>query len=92
MDVHRARRKQTFFPHIHPLERFDDGKFISRYRIDKQTVIQMARDFGQSGFCRTRGDTRGAGLTVEERVRVNHFIRYSLFMVVILIHVVKLNF
>ena len=68
MDRHRARRKRTFFKHINPLERFDDDKFIRRYRIDKQSVREMAQNFGQSGFCSTRGDTRGAGLTVEERV------------------------
>ena len=33
-----------------------------------QSVREMAQNFGQSGFYSTRGDTQGAGLTIEERV------------------------
>ena len=66
--MERARKRKTFYPRITPVNRFDEGKFIKRYRLDKETVTNMARRYEDSGYCSTAGDTRGGGISAVDRV------------------------
>lgn len=62
------RRRKTFFPHIDPIVRFSDHKFMERYRLPKEVVYGLARDYVNLGFCSTSLGTRGGGLSGTERV------------------------
>lgn len=66
----RPRRPKTFFPHIDPMERFSDKKFVERYRLPKDVVRALATDYEVLGFCSTSLDARGGGLSGIERVSV----------------------
>lgn len=49
------------------MTRYDDTKFIARYRLSKEIVSELAAEFEASGLCSTK-TPRGGGLSVEERV------------------------
>lgn len=80
----RQRRAKRFYPRINPLIRFEtEGKFRRRYRLDKETVRELAEDFGASDFA-PQGLRSGGGMSHEERVCINaknkKFILNLLFM------------
>lgn len=66
--MERPRRPKTFFPHIDPMARFSDQKFVERYRLPKDVVRTLAMDYENLGFCSTSLSTRGGGLSGIERV------------------------
>lgn len=61
------RRTKVYYPRVNPMSRYDDKKFIARYRVSKEVVRKLAREFRASGLCSTYS-RRGGGLSVEERV------------------------
>lgn len=62
------RRTREFYERVNPLVRFErEEKFRRRYRLTKNTVRELAAEFGQTLFA-TRGYQSGGGLTHEERV------------------------
>ena len=73
------RRNKQFFPRINPLKRFNNHKFVQRYRLDKRTVLQLAHMFFVSGFCSTKGTKHGGGISPPERVIV-HLLLSSLLI------------
>lgn len=75
MDVDRARRPKTFFPRVNPMTRYDEQKFGERYRLPKATVRLLAANYEASGLCATRLDSRGGGLSAEERVRYKEWLK-----------------
>ena len=64
-----GRKRREFFPRINPMRRFNPDKFVQRYRIDKETAKELARDYEASQYF-TGGDPRGGGITAEERVSI----------------------
>ena len=64
-----GRKRREFFPRINPMRRFNPDKFVQRYRIDKETAKELARDYKASQYF-TGGDPRGGGITAEERVSI----------------------
>lgn len=63
----RRRRRKVYFPRVNPMKRYDDTKFMARYRLSKEIVSELAAEFKASGLCST-STPRGGGLSVEERV------------------------
>lgn len=50
------------------MERYEDHKFISRYQLSKEIVVELALVFEASGLSSTGLSTQGGGLSIEERV------------------------
>lgn len=63
------RRKKVYYPRVNPMTRYEDNKFIARYRVSKDVVRKLAQEFGNSGLCST-SSRRGGALSVEERVSI----------------------
>lgn len=64
-------QRREYFPRVNPLERFHrEEKFRRRYRLDKESVRQLAADFGNSDFA-GRGLGSGGGISNEERVSIH---------------------
>lgn len=61
--------RKTYFPHINPMLHFSDKKFQKRYRFSKDIERDLATQYGNSEFCSTQLDTKGGGLSADERVR-----------------------
>lgn len=64
----RERRRKTYYPRVNRVTRYDDQKFVERYRISKDVVLDLAMQFDASAMCTTSASTRGGGLSIEERV------------------------
>ena len=73
------RESPTTFPRVHPLERYNDGKFLARYRLDKAFVQEFARHFGASEFCPVKGMPQGDGIPIVDRVCRFFHVFYSVF-------------
>ena len=54
----------------HPLEIFNNAKFIARYRLDKQFVVDFSQKFAASRFCPVKGLPQGDGIPIVDRVGV----------------------
>ena len=48
-------KRKVYYPRVNPYTRYNNYKFIQRYRLNKVTVAGLANAFGQSRFCSTRG-------------------------------------
>lgn len=68
MAARRERRRKTYYTRVNPMLRYDDQKFIERYRVSKDIVIEISAKFAVSGYCSTKQSPRGGGLSIEERV------------------------
>lgn len=64
----RPRRRKTYYPRVHPMERYDEQKFRERYRLSKEKVGEIAAEFRVSGMCSTQLGVRGGGLSIADRV------------------------
>lgn len=69
--MERGRRSKTYFPRINPILHFSDHKFKERYRLSKEIVQDFANRYANSDFCTTQLDTRGGGLSADERVSID---------------------
>ena len=45
------RESSTTMERRHPIELFDNAKFIARYRLDKEFVADFSQKFGASEYC-----------------------------------------
>ena len=61
------RSSPTVWPKTHPFERFDEQQ--AWYRLDKELVRQITRQFAASGYYRKKGGSQNNGSSMEEKVR-----------------------
>ena len=62
------RESPTTMERRHPIELFDNAKFITRYRLDKQFVADFSQKFGALEYCPVKGLLQGDGIPIVDRV------------------------
>lgn len=65
----QRRKRKVYRSRVNPLEFFDDFDFLSRYRLGKEVVVDLAARFADSPILTTGGDGRGSVIPAPERVR-----------------------
>jgi hypothetical protein len=64
-----GRRRREYFPRVHPMERYNDAKFQSRYRLPKELVRGLSARFAASPY----HNSSYSGLPAEDRVRNSQY-------------------
>lgn len=79
----RQRRRKTYYPRVDPFERYNNQKFSEHYRLSKDLVQEIARDFEASGYSSTALSTKSGALSFEERVSVTELSLKLIFIVIL---------
>ena len=63
-----GRLRKEYLPRHDPVLKWRDEKFIAKYRLSRDRVKILGREFSESGFSRNKGTNVGGGLSHTQQV------------------------